>query len=164
MEKSLCGESSSGWLQVASLWASRWADWLPVIRSGSVWTRFTVRSEVISSERTRAEKLQKPGVQDWMCNPSSSTAHTSSYTSARALQHSVAVFIYLATLDLSCGSLDLWSSLLHAGSLLEEYKLLVQWDPVPQPGIKLVPLALEAWTFSHYTTREVPWGQFLSQF
>ena len=162
------GERLVWWIlfRVASLWPSRWTDWLPVIRSGSLWTRFTVRSEVISSERTRAEKLQKPGVQDWMCNPSSSTAHTCSYTSAQALQHLVAVFIYLATPDLSCGSLDLWSSLLHAGSLLEVCKLLVvvQWDLVPQPGIKLVPRALEAWSFRHYTIREVPWGQFLSQF
>lgn len=128
--------------------------------------KLTVRSEVISSERTWAEKLQKPGVQGWTCNPSSPTAHTCSYTSAQALQHLGAVFIYLATLDLSCGSLDLWSSLLHAGSLLEVYKLLVmvRWDLVPQTGLKLVPSALQVWSFSHYTTREVSWGQFLNQF
>ena len=30
------------------------------------------------------------------------------------------------------------------------------WDPVPGPGIEQGPPALEAWSLSHWTTREVP--------
>ena len=36
------------------------------------------------------------------------------------------------------------------------------WDLVPQPGMEPGPPALGAWSLSHWTTREVPLGFFLS--
>ena len=38
------------------------------------------------------------------------------------------------------------------------------WDLVSQPGIKPRPPALGAWSLSHWTTREVPKGQFFKDF
>lgn len=31
-----------------------------------------------------------------------------------------------------------------------------QWDLIPEPGIELVPSAVEAWSDHHWTTKEVP--------
>ena len=44
------------------------------------------------------------------------------------------LFIYLDAPGLNCG----------------------MWDLVPWPGIKPCPLALGAWSLSHWTTKEVP--------
>ena len=56
--------------------------------------------------------------------------------------------IYLTALGLSCGMQDLSCGM---------------WDLVPWPGIRLGPPALEARSFRHRTTREVPvWALYLS--
>ena len=34
------------------------------------------------------------------------------------------------------------------------------WDLVPWPGIEPRPCALEAWSLSHWTAREIPWEYF----
>ena len=35
---------------------------------------------------------------------------------------------------------------------------------VPQPGTEPAPLALEVWSFNHWTAREVPWSWFIRNF
>ena len=53
---------------------------------------------------------------------------------ASAIQSFLKIFIYWAVLGLSCGMCDL----------------------VSQPGTEPEPSALGVWSFSHWTTREVP--------
>ena len=49
--------------------------------------------------------------------------------------------VYLTALGLSCATLGIHCSM---------------WDLFPRPGIKPGPLALEAWSLSHWITREIP--------
>ena len=52
---------------------------------------------------------------------------------------------------LSCGTRDVRASLQHAGSFVKG-----MWSLAPWPGIEPKPLAMGAWSLSHWTTREVP--------
>ena len=52
------------------------------------------------------------------------------------------IFIYLVAPGLSCQGISIFSCSI--------------WDLVPQLRVKLRPLAVGAWSLSHWTTREVP--------
>ena len=57
-------------------------------------------------------------------------------------------FIYLAVPGLSCGT-----KIISCG----------MWNLVSWPGIEPGPPALRAWSLSHWTTREVLWGQLFGE-
>ena len=64
----------------------------------------------------------------------------------------------MATPGLSCGTLDLPSSLQHMSSLVATCKLFncSMWDLVPWPGVESRSPALGVQSLSHWATREVP--------
>ena len=61
------------------------------------------------------------------------------------------LFIYLAALGLIFSTLDLWSSLRHAGSLVEAFEPLVEacGNLVSWPGIEPKLLHWECWAWEH---------------
>ena len=61
------------------------------------------------------------------------------------------LFTYLDVSGLSDSTRDLWSPLRHVGVFN-----CGMWDLVPWPGMQPGSPALEAWSLSHWTTREVP--------
>ena len=50
---------------------------------------------------------------------------------------------------------------IHVAYLFNFYFLALRGISVPQPGIKPVPLAVEAWSLNHCTSREVPRNLFI---
>ena len=73
-------------------------------------------------------------------------------------------FIHLAGLGLSCGTRSLIFTVAVAACGIFSCSMQTlscsKWDLVPWPGIEHRPPTLEAWSLSHWTTREVPRRRF----